>query len=147
MTDIILQVALTLSLVFSVVLGESLSTRVFGVLKNSWLYLLDILLFVVLVVVALNNIGVENPVIALPLYFLSGFLIIISVRGLTTLLGFESAKSIRRDKKRVEANEEHYIENLIRNLERYNLKVDEIKEVLLNSGFKKKLVEKKFRNR
>ncbi len=147
MTDIILQVALTLSLVFSVVLGESLSTRVFGVLKNSWLYLLDILLFVVLVVVALNNIGVENPVIALPLYFLSGFLIIISVRGLTTLLGFESAKSIRRDKKRVEANEEHYIENLIRNLERYNLKVDEIEEVLLNSGFKKKLVEKKFRNR
>jgi hypothetical protein len=147
MTDIILQVALTLSLVLSVVLGESLSTRVFGVLKNSWLYLLDILLFVVLVVVALNNIGVENPVIALPLYFLSGFLIIISVRGLTTLLGFESAKSIRREEKRVEANEEHYIENLIRNLKRYDLKTDEIEEVLLNSGFKKKLVEKKFRNR
>lgn len=138
--------AMTLVLVLSVVLGESLSTKVFGTLKNVWLYLLDITLFVGVLVVVLNNVSTANIYTAVPVYFASGFLTIVCVRGLTTLLGFGSGR-VAEKRKRSHAGEEQYVENIGRNLKRYNLKDDEIKEVLLNSGFKKKVVEKRFRNK
>jgi hypothetical protein len=146
MTEILLQMALTLSLVVSAMLGELVSTKVFGTLKSAWLYIIDIILFVVVMVVVLNSIGVYEALIAVPLYFISGFLTIVSVRGLTTLMGFESAKLAEKGKIS-EVREEHYIKNLRRNLERYNMEEDEIEEVLLNSGFKKRLVQGEFRNR
>jgi len=140
--NIILQIITTLALISGISIGEFLSTKVFGILKKSWLYIVELLIFVIIIVTILNSISLEIYSIYLiaVIYFISGFLTIIFVRGIISGLGLFSEhfkRNILKNK-----NELDYILGLKKALERRKFKQDDILKILKEVGFSEKNINK-----
>lgn len=145
--SLFLQIITTLFLILGVICGELISTKVFGELKKVWLYFLEIFGFVFLIVLMLNTIAIfeySKPLIVF-LYFISGFLVIVFVRGIVSGIGFFSERTKRIIKKKI--NELDYIFGLKKALERRGFKKEEIIRILKEVGFSKSKIEKVFENR
>lgn len=138
----IMQIITTLALVFGIALGEFLSAKVFGTLKKMWLYLIELILFVSIIVLTLNSLAltVYSTYLITAIYFFSGFLTIVFVRGVITGLGIFSEhvkKEVLKSK-----NELDYILGLKKALERRKFKPKDIIKISKEAGFSEKNIDK-----
>ncbi len=140
--NLIIQLLYTLALVIGISIGEALSTYVFGSLKKKIFYIIEIILFVALIVTLLNTLQLTEGYLSVMIYFVSGVLVIIFVRGVITGLGLFSEKV---EKKVIKRKDEYdYLFGLKKALERRNFSKHEIKRIAKEIGFKKNKIERVF---
>ena len=135
MTELIVQILATLALILGVAGGEIIATRAFGKMKKSWMYLLEIFLFVLSIVVVLRNFEItklDSSFIIL-FYFLTGLVLIIFIRSLMTGFGIlsESIKEMVMKTKK----QEDYIIGMSRALRQRGIKGEEAEKILKETGF------------
>lgn len=140
--NIYLQILTTLSLVGGIFIGELAATKVLGVMKKVIYFLVEIVIFVILIVILTNSMRITNLYIGSIVYFIVGFTTIVFVRGVITGLGLMSEKASRSilHKK----DEMDYIFGLKKSLERRGFSNKEIKRIAKEVGFPENLIEKVF---
>lgn len=139
--NLIIQVLATLALVLGILAGESVATKAFGMLKKSWMYIIEILLFVIAIVILMDNFTItefDSTTIIL-FYFLIGFLVIIGIRSLMTGFGI-MAEQVKHKGLKIK-KEEDYIVGLRKALERRGFEKREIRRIAKEIGFKKRKIE------
>ncbi|MBR9677889.1 MAG: hypothetical protein GOU97_01150 [Nanoarchaeota archaeon] len=131
------QIFITFSLVLGTVAGESLVIKAFGRPKKGWHALIQVLGFIILVVIMLNSITTTNTGfrVVSAIYFLTSFLAIVFINGLTTLIGFSAVK-VKKTVTR-QRSEESKIIGLYRSLKHKGVKEKDIICSLEEAGFKK----------
>jgi hypothetical protein len=144
MTDLIVQVLATLALVLGIAAGESLVTRAFGTFKKSWYYLIEVAIFVVSIVVILNNFAIKelNSTFIILFYFITGLVIIICIRAAMTGFGI-LAEQVKEKVLKIR-KEEDYIIGLRKALQRRSFSSKQIKRIAAETGFNKDKIEKIF---
>jgi len=144
MVELIVQMISTLMLVLGIASGELVATKTFGVLKKKWLYIVEIGIFVLIIVFILNTVMLEqfNEFVIIAIYFFTGFLSILFVRGLISGFGFLAIQIKENVLK--EYKQEDYIAGLKKALERRNFKEEEIKRIAKEAGFKQSAIREVF---
>lgn len=144
MVDLIVQMISTLMLVLGIASGELIATKAFGILRKKWLYVVEIGIFVLIIVFILNTVMLEkfNEFIIITIYFLTGFLSILFVRGMISGFGFLAIQIKENILK--EYKQEDYIAGLKKALERRNFKEEEIKRIATETGFKQSSIREVF---
>jgi len=137
-----MQIIITTSLIFGIIIGESIAIRTFGISNKWYANLIDVMLFVVLLICLLNFIYLKeiNYFLIIGLNFFLGLCTILLTKGLTTGFGFLSKKIIEKVNA-PEITDDVLIAGLLRNLKNKGLKNAEIMNILVNSGFNKRKVE------
>ncbi|HLC51390.1 MAG TPA: hypothetical protein VJH90_03395 [archaeon] len=129
---ILASIATLLSLIVGIIIGEMLSTRVFGKVKPKFIFF-DIAIFVVVISVIYNLFDLSSYGILLYVINMTiGLVTIVSTRTIGATLKFTEK----------EAEEDKLVVNIIRALSRYGLDNEEIKGVLKRSGVNPSLVDK-----
>ena len=139
---LLIQILTTLVLVIGIILGESISTKAFGMFKKTWFYLIEITFFVLILVLIFNSVSLTeySEIATLLIYGISGFLTIIFVRGVMSGLGIFSKhveKKVLRKK-----DEKDYIIGLKKSLERRGFEIEEIIKIAKETGFRKDIIDK-----
>ena len=69
---LLLQVLTTISLIIGVITGEFFSTKAFGNIRKSWVYIAEVAVFVTIIVLVLSNISITDysGLITIGIYFL-----------------------------------------------------------------------------
>jgi len=144
MVELIIQMISTLMLVLGIAGGEIVATKTFGVLKKRWLYIVEIGIFVLIIVFIFNTIMLEqfNEFVVLAIYFASGFLTILFVRGLISGFGFLATQV--KEKVLKEYKQEDYVAGLKKALERRGLEDEEIQRIAKEVGFKQSAIREVF---
>lgn len=144
MAELIIQMVSTLMLVLGIAAGEIVATKTFGVLKKKWLYLVEIGIFVLIIVFIFNTIMLEqfNEIVITAIYFASGFLTILFVRGIISGFGFLAVQI--KEKALREYKQEDYIVGLKKALERRSFEEEEIKRIAKEAGFKQSSIRDVF---
>jgi len=144
MVELIVQMISTLMLVLGIASGELVAIKAFGVLKKKWLYIVEIGIFVLIIVFILNTVMLEqfNEFVIIAIYFFTGFLSILFVRGLISGFGFLAIQIKENVLK--EYKQEDYIAGLKKALERRNFKEEEIKRIAKEAGFKQSAIREVF---
>jgi hypothetical protein len=142
--DMIIQILATLALVLGIAAGESLATRAFGTFKKSWYYLVEIAIFVISIVIILNNFALKelNSTLIILFYFIIGLVIIICIRGAMTGFGI-LAEQVKEKVLKIR-KEEDYIIGLRKALQRRSFSSKQIKRIATETGFNKDKIEKIF---
>lgn len=138
--SLLLQILATIFLVLGISLGEILSARAFGLFKKNWMYLVEILLFIPLLIAILNYIKFEEISLTKIVFinFIIGFSLIIFIRGLLSGAGIfaERVKEVILKIRK----EEDYLLGLKKALERRGFKLTEIKRIAKEIGFDEKKI-------
>lgn len=144
MVDLLVQMISTLMLVLGIAAGEFVATKTFGALKKKMLYIVELGIFVLLIVFIFNTIVlVQYSSIALvAIYFASGLLTILFVRGLISGLGFFAVQI--KEKALKEYKQEDYVAGLRKALERRGFEEEEIKRIAKEVGFKQNAIREVF---
>ncbi len=139
--DILYQIIMLLALIAGVIVGEGIATRVFGQPKKSWLWIIEILIFVVVLVVVSNEIYVYDLNIGLMSVIngIVGMLTALVSRTASTALGKAGVlpEAVLHGMNR----EERLALNVARELGKRRFGEKRIREVLEKSGFNKKEIE------
>lgn len=140
--SLVQQIALTLSFVFGVLAGEIAGSKIFGTPKKFIIQILEIIFFIIIAMTVFNLILLEemNIYTTMVIYFIIASLVIFFLRGITTLLGRISLRIQTQKEKKKESREIDFA----RSLARRGYKKQEIKRMLLESGFNKKKIDKIF---
>ncbi len=131
-----------ISLIIGIYIGEYFSNSIFGIMESRFQYIIDWLLFFTSYVIILDHIiiykGISSFFFSF-LYFLISFLLVIIVRGITTIFGIKAKKKevIFGTKK-----EEIVLISIINSLKKEGLRKKEIINILVNAGFSSKKIEK-----
>jgi len=141
MVDVIVQILSTFALVLGVAGGEALASRAFGMFKKPWMYLAEIVMFVIGIVIIFNFFSFTSfdAVLFILTYFALGFIMIIVARGIMTGAGIlaehvkEKILKVRDDK--------DYLIGLKKALERRGFEGEEIVKIAKEVGYKQELVE------
>lgn len=144
MDQLLLQTISTLMLVLGIATGEMTATKAFGVLKKRWLYLVEIVIFVLTIVYIFNTIMLTqlNEFLLIAIYFSCGFLTILFARGLISGLGFLAIQV--KEKVLKEYKQEDLCIGLKKALERRGFEEDEIKRIAKEVGFKQNVIRDVF---
>jgi hypothetical protein len=144
MVDMLVQMVSTLMLVLGIAAGELIATKTFGVLKKKILYIVEIGIFVLIIVFIFNSIMLEqyNTIAVAAIYFASGFLTILFVRGMISGLGFFAVQI--KEKVLKIYKQEDYVAGLKKSLERRGFEEDEIKRIAKEVGFKQNAIREVF---
>ena len=144
MVELLVQMTSTLMLVLGIAAGEFIATKTFGVLKKKIFYIVEIGIFVLIIVFIFNTILLEqfNAIAIIAIYFASGFLTILFVRGLISGLGFFAVQI--KEKVLKIYKQEDYVAGLKKALERRGFEEDEIKRVAKEVGFKQNAIREVF---
>lgn len=134
------QIFLTLSFVFGIFAGEILASKIFGIPKKFIVQILEIVFFIIIAITIFNFLLLEefNIYVTAAVYFIIAFLVIFFLRGITTLLGRISLRIQKRKEKKREDN----IVDFTRSLARRGYTKEEIKNMLVESGFNRKKIER-----
>lgn len=140
--EFLIQIVSTLFLVLGIATGEAAATKAFGALKHAWMYLVEISLFVLIIVAIFNTFGLSQFSIyyVLAIYFLSGMLTIIFVRGILSGAGILATRvneTVLKEKSQLD-----YVLGLKKALERRGFKENEIKRIAKEVGFSEKNIKK-----
>ena len=143
--EIIIQILSTVALVLGIATAEVLATRALGNLKKSWLYIIEIVLFVFIVIVIFNTITLTefSDTLFVAIYFFIGFLTILFVRSLIGGFGF-LGEQVKKKALRIK-DEKDFIIGLKKALERRKFKEEGIKRIAKEVGFSKKKVDDVFK--
>jgi len=142
MTETIIQILTTFALILGVAGGETVSSKVFGLLKKSWHYLVEIAIFVLIMVIILNTIvftEFESVTVILS-YFAMGFGTIITIRAGISGFGFLTEHIKNEILKTKE--EEDFIIGLKKSLERRGIAHKEIFKISKEIGFSQNKINK-----
>lgn len=144
MEEILIQVLATFALVLGIIGGEIASTKAFGILKKSWMYLVEILVFVVALVILLDNFAITelNSSLIILFYFFTGCITIIAIRAGMTGFGIVSEQI--KEKIIKVRKEKDYIVGLRKALKRRGFETKEMKRIAKEVGFKKEKIEDVF---
>jgi hypothetical protein len=132
--DILLQLISALVSIAGLSLGGFVSKIAFGYSKSM---LLDTILYI-FAIILLSNASFDNVYFGLFVYFIVGFLTILTIRAITTLFGLVSKRI--KDEESIKIEESRLL-NLIKNLERSGMKKKDIEKILTKSGFDEKEVK------
>lgn len=141
MTDLIVQILSTFALVLGVAGGEALASRAFGMFKKPWMYLFEIVAFVVGIVIIFNVFSFTefDAVLFILTYFAIGFLMLLVVRGTMTGAGI-IAEHVKEKVLKVR-DEKDYILGLNKALERRGFEKEEIVRIAKEIGYNPNLVD------
>ncbi|MDD5181757.1 MAG: hypothetical protein PHC66_01135 [Candidatus Nanoarchaeia archaeon] len=141
MVDVLVQILSTFALVLGVAGGEALASRAFGMFKKPWMYLFEIVAFVVGIVIIFNFFSFTDfsAVLFILTYFAIGFLVILVVRGIMTAAGV-FAEHIKEKVLKVR-DEKDYVLGLNKALERRGFAKAEIVRIAKEVGYKPDLVD------
>ena len=130
--EILSSVAIILSLLVGIMLGETLAQKVFGRVKPKYV-LVDVLIFAVTIsaIYGLFNLSSFGMI----------FYVINIVIGLVTIISTRTIASMMRITEK-DIGEDKLTVNIIRALSRYGLDTEEIKGVLKRSGIKPNVVDR-----
>lgn len=135
----VLQIIGTLALIFGFSLGELTSSKAFGKINKPWIYFLNTILFIIIISIIFSSLSMKtNPLLVFFIYFVSGFFVIVGIRGVTSVAGFYGTKYYEEKKYKLYSSQ---ILGLIRNLRKNGIKDNKIKKILLKSHFKEKDVD------
>jgi len=138
--ELLFQLASTLALILGIILGEVLAIKSFGIIKNKIYYLLDILLFVCILVIALNKFIVPSFDLLRLIFvnFSIGFITIIFARGVVSLAGFLSKRTYEKIARPLD--QEDFIIGLKTALKRRGFDENEIYRIAKEVGFNNKKI-------
>jgi hypothetical protein len=145
--DLLLQLFSTFALILGIAAGENIATRAFGMLKRPAMYLIEVFLFVVSIVVVFSIFIIQFTNLSIIILFYSslGFVLILGIRGVITLIGLISYH-IREDVLKVKDNRDYMI-GLKKSLERRAFEKEEIRRILIEAGFTADEVEPIFQKK
>jgi len=136
----------SLCLILGIVLGESIASKAFGRPIKKSLFLVELVIFVAIIMLVSRTIYLmEFDLIILLL--INGFIGVISAiasRGVSTGLGIIAKITEERGLSRY-TREERLVINTIELLSKQGVKKEEIKQMLYDAGFSKKMVEHIFK--
>lgn len=132
--DILLQIVSALVSIAGLALGGFISKIAFGYSKSM---VLDTVLYI-FAMILLSNISFGSVYIGIIVYFIVGFLTILSIRAFTTIFGIVSSRVHEKNASKIE---ESRLVNLIKNMERSSIKPKDIERILSSSGFDEKEVK------
>ena len=127
-----------LMLVFGSILGEFIASKIFGIPKLKLLYLLEIVIFVLLTIVVLNNLIWFPPHFYMIILLLVGIYASTASRAISTLCGFFARFLIQRKKEELRP----ILRNLSRLLKERGMGRREIEDILISAGFRPKEVRR-----
>ncbi len=140
---IIFSFGLLLSLVIGGVVGSYLARLAFGIPKYSWARWVEVIVYtLVIVLVLMFAIPTKASVEIIVLYFFVGLFASLASRAASTGVGTLSVyvKTWTMEKKE-RTREEKLMINVARILFSYGLSEEEVKDILVSAGFKKREVE------
>lgn len=132
--DILIQIVSALVSIAGLALGGFVSKIAFGYSKSM---ILDTVLYI-FAMILLSNISFDSVYAGIIVYFIVGFLMILSIRALTTIFGIMSSRVKEKNASKIE---ESRLVNLIKNMERSSIKPKDIEKILSSSGFDEKEVK------
>lgn len=133
------QVLGSLSIIFGVVIGESLALKVFGKVKNAFLNLINLVIFIVSLNWIFSQTKLINsllPYLSYPFYFGFSFLLIFFIRGITTFGGTKGEKTL-------EEKIDETTDRIIKAMLKAGFSKKRIKEILEEVEFDENLIKNK----
>lgn len=133
------QILGSIAMIFGVAVGEILSLRVFGKVKNTILGLIDMIVFIVSLNWIFSQTSVISslfPYLSYALYFSFSFLLIFFIRGVTTLGGIRGEATIEE---KIDKTTKKVIEAMLK----AGFTKSRILKIMKEAGFDKTLVEDK----
>lgn len=133
------QILGSLSIILGVVVGETLALKVFGRVKNAFLNLINLIIFIISLNWIFSQTKLINsllPYLSYPFYFGFSFLLIFFIRGITTLGG-------TRGEKTLEEKIDEITGKVIKAMLKAGFSKKRIKEILKEVEFDESLIEDK----
>jgi low affinity Fe/Cu permease len=121
--------------------GEAIATRAFGFFKKPWMYIAEIVMFVIGIVIIFNFFSFTSldAVLFVLTYFVLGLIVIIVARGIMTGAGI-LAEHVKENILKVR-DERDYLIGLKKALERRGFESEEIVKIAKEVGYKPDLVD------